>query len=195
MLVQFTGYPSILQKVKDMGFAVFETKDYDLNIIGVRNPANTPNIFDDELHVVYKIAGMWKWRKYKITTDAGKAYLDDDGTAILVHNRQYRGCYILGLHRGNYTALVQRGGEVAVWRDHNINSRADYGGLEHLGYFGINIHRASAHHESTKVDKWSAGCQVFADPNDFAEFIELCELQVSKTGYKKFSYTLLLGGE
>ena len=66
MLVEFSGYPSILQKVKDMGFAVFESKDYDLNIIGVRNPENTPNIFDDELHVVYKIAGMWKWRKWHI---------------------------------------------------------------------------------------------------------------------------------
>lgn len=195
MLVEFTGYPSILQKVKDMGFAVFESKDYDLNIIGVRNPENTPNIFDDELHVVYKIAGMWKWRKYKITTDAGKTYLEKDNTAILVHNRQYRGSHIIGLHRDTYKALVQRGSEVAVWRDSNKDGKADYEGLEHLGYFGINIHRASAQKESKTIENYSAGCQVFADPDDFAEFMELCELQVSRTGYKKFTYTLLLGGE
>ena len=58
------------------------------------------------------------------------------------------------------------------------------------GYFGINIHRASSVRTSSDVDRWSAGCQVFADPNDYKLFIELCKISVDLYG-NSFSYTLL----
>ena len=37
---------------------------------------------------------------------------------------------------------------------------------------------------------YSAGCQVFADPKDFAKFIELCKKQSTLYG-NSFTYTLL----
>ena len=90
-------------------------------------------------------------------------------------------------------ALVQRGNEVCVWRDRNADNVHDYGQNEECGYFGINIHRASRIVASQSVDQYSAGCQVFQDPDEYSDFIERCKLQPQHTGYEKFSYTLLMG--
>jgi hypothetical protein len=193
MEIEVKEYPEILERVKAIGGKVFESQDYDMNIIGERNPNGRPNVFDDWIHVLYKEAGLWKWYSWQITTDAGLHYLLSSDTAILVHNRQYLGAYTLGEHRGNYEALVQHGNEVTIWRDRNRDSEIDYGGEEIDGYFGINIHRASSRQRSEFVERYSAGCQVFASPNDFSEFLAIVKQQIEKLGYEKFSYTLLLG--
>lgn len=193
MRVMFEGYPSLLQRMKNMGFVVFESRDWDLNIIGERNPNGEANKFDDWIHVIYKNEGKWEWQTFQCTTDAGKFYLERGNTAILMHNKQYRGVYKIGLHRGQYEALVQRGGEVSVWRDRNKDCEHDFGINVDTGYFGINIHRANADMKSHYVNKWSAGCQVIADPNDFKIFMSLCRRQILETGFETFSYTLLMG--
>ena len=192
------AYPSILQRVKDAGFVVFESNDYDMNIIGERNPNGETNKFDDWIHVLFLEDGQWQWYAFLCTTDAGKYWLKDEnrnkkGTAILVHNRQYRGAYIMGKHRGQYRALVQRGNDVCIWRDRNGDNVHDYGENEECGYFGINIHRASAVRKTESVNKYSAGCQVIADPKDFDQFLSLCDLQIEHLGVDRFSYTLLMG--
>ena len=56
------------------------------------------------------------------------------------------------------------------------------------GFYGINIHKAGK--DSTQVDKWSAGCQVFANEDDFAEFMSVCYAARTKWG-NSFSYTLI----
>lgn len=188
--------PKILDRVLSKGFRVFNGGDYDLNIIGVRSEDATPNVFNDKLHVCYTVRGIWYEHIYEITTDAGLYWLKNGGlkgTAILCHDRQYRGAYILGKHKGKYEALVQQGNKVDVWRDRNMDDLHDYGGEIDSGYFGINIHRAGATRKSVQVDRWSAGCQVFADPDDFAEFLDLCKMQIKFRRYAKFSYTLLYG--
>ena len=187
------AYPHILTRVKEAGFTVFESIDYDMNIIGERNPNGEVDRFDDWIHLCYLEGGYWQWHAYKCTTDAGLYYLRNGNTAILIHNRQYRGAYMLGLHRGQYEALVQRGNEVCVWRDRNADNVHDYGQNEECGYFGINIHRASRIVASQSVDQYSAGCQVIQDPDEFEQFIALCKLQARHTGYDRFSYTLLMG--
>ena len=60
------------------------------------------------------------------------------------------------------------------------------------GLFGINIHRATARKggKSTRVDKWSAGCQVIADNDDWHEFLDICQAAREIHG-NSFSYTLL----
>lgn len=193
MIIQSSDYPEILERVKAIGATVFESEDYDMNIIGERNPNSQPNIFDDWIHLLYKADNEWIWHVWPATTDAGLHYLYTSDTAILVHNRQYRGAYKIGLHRGQYEALVQRGNAVAIWRDRNRDGEHDFGDVELSGYFGINIHRASANQRSEFVNRYSAGCQVFASPDHFDEFMTLIKLQVEKLGFDKFSYTLLLG--
>ena len=186
--------PTILQTVKDKGHVVFERGQYNLNIIGVRTPDMTPNVFNDWLYVVYKDeTDQWVELRYQITTDPGLYYLEKPanikGTAILKAG-QYRSSHKLGKHRGQYDALVQRG-LVTVYRDRNGDDVFDMSAdSEDSGYFGINIHRASSRRESTQVDRWSAGCQVFANPNEYAMFIDLCKRAATRWG-DTFTYTLI----
>ena len=187
--------PAILQRVRDKGYAVFTRGDYNLNIIGVRTVSRIADKFDDWLYVVFKQDGEWVELKYAITTDAGLYHLNHpsrvEGTAILCAG-QYRSVYKLGLHRGKYMALVQRCGKVKVWRDKNRDNILDHeAGSEMEGYFGINIHKSSSREGgSSRVGRYSAGCQVFQNPNEFAMFIELCERAAEIWG-EKFTYTLL----
>ena len=58
------------------------------------------------------------------------------------------------------------------------------------GYFGINIHRSAKKGESTNVNKWSAGCQVFKNSLDYDIFICICEKSAEIYG-NSFTYTLL----
>ena len=67
--------PVILARVEKLGFVTFTNKDYDLNIIGERNPNGEADQFDDWLHVLYKERGIWQWHAYQCTTDAGMYYL------------------------------------------------------------------------------------------------------------------------
>jgi len=188
--------PEILDRVEAEGFAVFDSgADFDLNIIGERNPAGEDDNFDDWLHVIYKEGGEWRWHAYRVTTDPGIYWLrrgEDRGTAILCHPQQMRGVYKLDLHSGKYLALCQRNGEVKVWRDRNGDDHADLGGNVHEGYFGINIHRSSIR-GSDRVGPYSAGCTVFSDPDDFNEFIQLCKEQERINDWSTYTYTLIGG--
>ena len=56
------------------------------------------------------------------------------------------------------------------------------------GVFGINIHKAGA--DSTYVENWSEGCQVFKRSKDFDEFMKI--INKAKDFYgNHFTYTLL----
>lgn len=187
--------PPILWTVQRHGFIVFEDDDYDLNIIGIRNVTEpTDNRFDDKIVVAYRLNGKWVTEEAPITTDPGRYWLqkpDYKPCAVYVHPQQARGAYKIGKHRGKYKALVQCQ-PVWFWRDGNKDEHADYTGRKHKDIIGLNIHRSSSRDGGSKyVDKWSAGCQVFADPEDYNRFIELCELQVQHLGYRTFTYTLI----
>lgn len=191
-------YPThtILSRVEELGFSTFDNGDYDLNIIGIRTANGTPNRFDDVLHCIYKVKGQWVDRFWPITTDPGLYWLENPlnpaGTAAVVADRQYRALWQIGLHQGKYTALVQRG-EVAVHRDDNCDGKVDYDSDNiEVGLYGINCHRATTRAGgSVQVDKWSAGCQVFADPADFDAFMAICKAQRDTRGWQSFTYTLL----
>lgn len=188
--------PIILQRAKSLGYKVFEgDADYDLNIIGVRSKDNTVNVFNDLLTVTFKVKGQWHTRSFTVTTDPGLYWMQNPmrvtGCAQLCLG-QYRGAYKIGKHRGQYNALVQTGAKVKIFRDPDKNETFDQDSETiSEGHFGINIHRASYRRTSKQVDKWSAGCQVFADPDEFAEFMKLCNKQVSVNGWESFTYTLL----
>ena len=191
--------PEILNRVQEHGFVVFDgDHDFDLNIIGLRNPRPAAGSFDDLLFVVYKENGQWKEKKYPCTTDPSLYYLRNPlnvkGTAIMKDPQQCRSVYRLDLHQGKYKALCQRAGSVKVWRDANRNEILDRSGDLSEGH-GVNIHRASAHSVQEEIGRYSAGCTVIQDPEHFAEFISLCEEQVSKNGWSSFTYTLIRGSE
>jgi len=185
----------IEKTVKGKGYAWFEgTKDYDLNIVGVRNSATgnkVTNVFDDKITVSYKLNGEWQFHEWNATTDPGKKgvmeYHNAAGVARLVEG-QYRGSHSIGLHQGKYKALKQAK-PVKVYRDPNRDLTYDETKIAE-GIFGINIHRSSATGTSTYVENWSEGCQVFSTITDFDKFMALCE-KASAIHGNSFTYTLI----
>ncbi len=170
---------------------------FHLNIVGVREPSSRFNHFDDTLYLIYRDEeGKLVADRYPFTTDPGSYYtqtrlLNEDGVAILVPG-QYRRTYLLGKHRGQYEALVQRGGKVKVWRDNSRTNELDRGGRVYEGWFGINIHRARETGTTARIGSHSAGCQVFQRAEDFAVLISLANKSASR-GRDRFTYTLLDG--
>ena len=192
----------IQSTVESKGYKWFHdnsNKGYDVNIVGIRNSetkGRVTNAFDDKITISYKVDGEWKFHCFGCTTDPGTAYmenpiLENTGTAILKPG-QYRGSHKLRLHQGKYLALGQKK-EVTVYRDNNRDDNYDLDeSSTTTGLFGINIHRATARKggKSTRVDKWSAGCQVIADNDDWYEFLDICQAAREIHG-NSFSYTLI----
>ena len=182
--------------VKAKGYAWFDSaKDYDVNIVGIRNSATNnqvTNKFDDWITVSYKINGVWQFHIWPCTTDPGVKYtrqtlLNPVGVARLVPG-QYRKSHRIGLHQGKYSALVQQT-PLPVWRDANKDAIYDETKID-TGLFGINIHRSSPTGTSVQVDGWSAGCQVFANINDYSKFMKIMEKARAIFG-NNFTYTLI----
>lgn len=179
--------------LRSKGYELF-TKPNQLNIVGIRSTVTASNRFDDEIHVFYKVSPLkWFYHVYKATTDPGTFWLKNpmqpQGTAILAQG-QYKDAYRLGLHQGKYKALVQTK-PIVVMRDYDRTAKLDFrNGKKSSGLFGINIHRASLNGTTKTVDKYSAGCQVFANIKDFNEFMSLCEKHKSLYG-NSFTYTLI----
>ena len=182
--------------LKAKGYVYFEdsnAKGFDVNIIGIRNSdtgQKVTNAFDDLLTLSYKDdAGVWKYHEWPATTDPGKKgvmeYHNAKGVARLVEG-QYRGSHTIGLHQGKYEALRQQK-NVKVYRDANRDLSYDENKMDE-GLFGINIHKAGA--DSTYVENWSEGCQVFKRSADFEEFMKICRKAREKHG-NSFTYTLI----
>lgn len=190
-------YPTIdrtMSVMENKGYKIFRNEaGFDLNIVGIRTKELQANRFDDFITVFYRMNGEWIFNVFKCTTDPGAYWLENPmsgmGAAILKEG-QYRSAYRIGKHRGKYEALVQNT-PLTVIRDADRDKILDLdSGREETGMFGINIHRASKLNESVQVDKWSAGCQVLCDPNQYQFFMKLCRLGRDAFG-NNFTYTLL----
>ena len=184
---------TIVNAVRSKTYETY-SRPYELNIVGVRADSTIPNRFDDEIHVFFKNnTNQWIHYIFPATTDPGTYWLRNpmhpQGTAILQQG-QYKGAYQIGLHRNKYYALVQRK-PVSVLRDYDRNATLDFlNGRLDTGMFGVNIHRASVNGTTKTVDNYSAGCQVFANINDFNRFMQLCEKHKELYG-NSFTYTLI----
>lgn len=172
-------------------------KTYDVNIVGIRNSATgqkVTNVFDDTLTISFKDErGVWQFRQWAATTDPGKKSMLEwnkmgitGGCARLVPG-QYRSVHRIDKHQGKYDALCQRGGNVRVYRDADFDLEYDENKITE-GMYGINIHKAGR--DSTWVENWSAGCQVFKRVKDFDEFMAICR-RAARIHGNSFTYTLL----
>lgn len=203
------------------GYNVYLKDDrlYNINIVGIRSNDISANTFNDELYVFWKYRGKEECKIYPITTDPGTIVrlnpINTNGTAIVVPG-QYKNLWKIGLHKGQYEALVQKE-NITVIRDFNKDSYLDcsipiiYDRIiktsgatvkydyvlddkiicrVEIGMFGINLHRSSITDKSLYVDNWSAGCQVFRHIKDFNEFMIICNNSARVFG-NSFTYTLL----
>lgn len=179
--------------LKKAGWIVYE-HPYQLNLVGFRSNSVKANSFDDTFICFFKDnRNRWVTLKWSCTTDTGTYWLEnpmmEKGTAMLQAG-QYVDAYALGYHRGQYRALVQVR-PVKIRRDYNRNAKLDFmNGKVYEGLFGINIHRARSYGTTLKIDKYSAGCQVLDNADNFKELIDLAEYHASLYG-NKFTYGLL----
>ena len=186
----------IKEAVKSKGYVYFEdakNKNFDVNIIGVRNSAtgqDVTNFFDDTITISYKEDGEWKYFEWDCTTDPGKKSVleakNPKGVARLVEG-QYRGSHEIRKHQGKYDALCQKG-ILKVYRDANKDLIYDEDKFQEDDNFGVNIHHAGEN--STFVDGWSAGCSVFKKIKDFNEFMKIC-YKAKEIHGNTFTYTLI----
>lgn len=183
------SYDTIKQSVLKKGY--FWREDIPM-IVGIRTNNNLPNVFND--YIVLCIGNKNKFFKgWMGTTEPGTYWLEKPmnnlGTAVLQPN-QYVNCWRIGYHGSGlnkHEALVQCN-SITVYRDNNKDLIPEKTQRLTKGLFGINIHSTGILNWIAKnIDKWSAGCQVFASYNSFKEFMFL--LKESKETF--FSYTLL----
>jgi len=188
----------ILNGMKNQKYVIFKGekgKTHDLNIFGVRTTPKLAGKFDDWLGVFWydHEKSDWEFRVWTGTTDPGIYYLkkpmNKRGTAILKEGQHLKS-HKIGKHAGKYRALRQHS-VLPVYRDDNrdTNLNLDPETL-HLGKHCINIHRAHRTKELAYNYKWSAGCQVFQNPDDFDDFIDIINEAEDNWG-DKFTYTLL----
>ena len=189
----------IQEAVESHGYKYFTQGSYNVNIIGIRNSdtnGKVTNKFDDIITISYKDNDLnWVYNEYNCTTDPGDDWTDnpmlEKGVAILKPG-QYPKSHKIRLHGGKYTALGQQN-NVKVYRDANKDGVYDFNeDSVDEGLFGINIHRATALEgkTSTYVDKWSAGCQVIANNDDWHEFLGICQ-EARAEWNNNFTYTLI----
>jgi hypothetical protein len=166
-------------------FAKHNYQWHPFHFVGIRSTANLPNQFDDLFGMVYGDKVEW----FTCTTNPGthwlKNLLNPKGTALLKAN-QYKDTWSIGMHQGKYKAFCQVK-PVEVFRDKNLDDKAEETATIDKGLFGINIHRANEKFTSKLIDKWSAGCQVLNNPADFAKILFAAE----SSKQKFFTYTLL----
>lgn len=184
----------IADAVKSRRYAWAEA-EYRLNVVGVRSADLQANTFNDWITVSHRRAsGTWAFYAFAATTDPGLFWRENPenvkGVAMVVPG-QYKDLWKRGLHQNKYPALVQAA-HVTVYRDGNRDATLNPdAAVVETGIFGINCHRARESGASAQVDKWSAGCQVFADSDDFAFLLTLVDRQSSSGGGERITYTLL----
>lgn len=195
-------------QVKDVfqrkGYAFFDTGAYNLNIYGIRSKNSQSDKFDDTGGVIYlDRQGVQRHFYFPITTDPGKHWLlnplNIGGTALAVPG-QYRGVYVIGIHgrswrSGGYEALEQVRNMRYV-RDNNRNSQLDfslYNDPKNIFEANLktNFHRAHKSSILRSIGRYSAGCQVAQNPEDFDFLLKLCHRQVRNGFGSRFTYTLL----
>lgn len=184
-------YQSIKKSVLAAGHKWYDEM-MKLNIIFVRTDYEDTNTFKDKLYTCY-ISEIGKETVYEtdVTTLPGWYWLlnpmNVDGTAI-VKPGQYVDAYEIGKHY-QQIALIQKG-NIIVYRDNTKDKKIDLDNTYIGNNFCINIHHAEGIKKS--VDKWSAGCFVFANSTHHAYFMFLCERQIKFTRKEKFTITLLM---
>jgi hypothetical protein len=192
---------------KDVKYAQINKLANDPNnnklfLIGVRETLETKkregDKFTDKMIVVNPLKPDEKVASYQITTTPSLAYYSDpermvnpQGTAIMEPGVNK---YKIGIHKKGsptqHEALVQSGSMDVQRYKPTVKEFDSYepGEKESGDDFGINIHRSSTE-RGVCVGPYSAGCQVFADGTDFANFMSILKSSTANGG--EFLYALV----
>ena len=189
------SFDEIKLKLQELGYSL----PTGIHFIGIRSTTNintnnsgvqTKNQFADLIGVIDSNTGVTKF--FPATTVPGKSYLEtfypgENRTAILKPG-QYNNAFKVGIHNESYKAFRQNTTFV-IYTDKNRDDVPDVTPqVASSANFGINLHRAAASGVTTRVDNYSAGCQVFAAATSLAVLLQ----QAEASGQSSFTYTLLM---
>ena len=168
----------LLERVKiSEGFKNIPTGHW---IIGVRSKEDVYDVYDDKF---YEFVGERFVRVLTGTTNSGGKQLKGGfkafnkyGSAILKADKFYYDVWQYRLHRGRMPALCQTGAKVTVYRDGDLDKKAEQLGKPISGWYGINYHTNTYNFERNNlkivkwfIGNWSAGCQVINDREQYLE--------------------------
>ena len=122
---------------KRNNWVIFDSleRPLDLNIWVIRGNDRNAGTFDDTMVVFWRTDFTnWKFEYFKVTADPSEISLMNNknelGVAIIKQG-QHRGAWALGLHKGQYEALVQID-NITVIRDFNENNFLDIPDCDNL---------------------------------------------------------------
>lgn len=204
----------IVEVLEKNSFTVFK-KPFSMNLGGIRTKDNEANTYNDFIYMFYydkesKLQGI----VIPGTVDAGLTYrlkpLNKAGTAIIQHNKQYRGVYEyqnppinnpklkkekkpLELGHNGKEAFRQIK-DMEYWRDNDKNSylgKEEYNPkFEELPTEISNSFTNGHDMGYTNVNGNSAGCWG-SSPENMDKLYELAKLQIANGIGKTFSFTML----
>ncbi len=177
-------------------------KDGSINTFGIRSLDLKSCYFNDTLGLYWvDKSGKAQIHLSTGTVDPGSYYLTNpmhpDGTAVMKFQFK-QNAYKIGLHKGEYEALVQCSGlefyriSKEQFMEDNIGKDADEylinlkGKEVFFGNIGLNQHRASSYRVLAEVGLYSAGCQVRNNFDEYFRFLQICK----STGQQFFNYAL-----
>ncbi len=185
--------------LRALGHKHFKYGSYNLNLIAIRADNSISDRFDDLFILDFKDElGARHVFYMKCTTDPGKHWLLNPMNVkgcIITCPGQYREAFEIGTHRG-YEALRQCG-DMEYVRDNNLDNILDFKLMKDpknrfWGKFFTNIHRASKNWLLRLIGKYSAGCCVLQDIEEFEDILMYyCKKQVAAGKGRKFTYTLI----
>jgi len=196
--------PPIVRACMAKGYSMYT--DGKVNLIGVRaHEIVSSDLFVDTMFISWKSGESWETRSYPITTKPGRYVLENpkhpgghgasgNRTAILKPG-QYSSWQVWDHH--GHVALGQLAGPVTIYLDNTADSTVH--AEQHSspsptesGWYGINIHRSHSPRIGKARDltynkkgtppygSWSEGCQVFSDPAQFTEFMQIIISKMSE---------------
>jgi len=185
---------TVLERFAELyGFTVH--KDGRVNHWGIRTPRGQ---FNDVFFIWWYDGDIVRTiGPFLGTTEPGNNYLESvlgnkNGTAVLVHNKQYKDCWTLGMHKGKYQELQQSSrAKFEVWRDNNKNGMVDYGGKVYNDVSGLQFHSTKAGYVRKWIGGFSSGCQLDWDYDHFVAKV-MPELAMKIQEFKFQDYTLIL---
>ena len=182
-------------------------------ILGVRSNEDTPDVMDDKFYefenivdVMHSDISRMKFiRVLTGTTNSGGKQLKGGfkafnkyGSAVLKANKWYYNVWMYGLHRGKMPALRQRGATVTVYRDGDMDGKAEEIGTPITGWFGINYHTNTYNFSKANlkifkwfIGNWSAGCQVANDREKYFEQMDYYRQAYADRSQKFVTYCLI----
>ena len=208
------GIPPIVQACMAKGYSMYT--DGKVNLIGVRaHEIVSSDLFVDTMYISWKSGKQWETRSYPITTKPGRYVLQNPihpkgsakkRTAILKPG-QYSAWQVWD-HNG-HVALGQRAGPVTIYLDDTMDDivhaeqHSSPAPTVSTTTSGINIHRSHKPNQGIAPDltynksgtppygSWSEGCQVFASPFQFDEFMKIIiskmDLMPKSTGWNNLT--------